>query len=213
MSRERKPTPNGKPPACYSRTSAEWPCIFPTPLATERLDPAVKKLWETRRDDRPKWGDLRTTFRRSHCRLVNPWGSETCPFKPEDCALAFYQALEHSLDARNPYAYFITVCKSMGAARADLGVELRARMRTDDANEGAMGRTSDPSLRERSADGIRAVLEGGSEPSVVRVVQDSVSVRGVRGVAAQPTALRDVLGGLDLRPRPQPGQDSDEEEG
>lgn len=138
MSRERKPTPPGEAPARYSRTSREWPCIFKMPIATERLDPAIKKLWESRRSDRPKWGDLRTQFRQKHCRLVNPWGSETCPFKDFECALAFYTAVEQSLDARNPYAYFMAVARSTGAARADLGVEQRAkaaRMRTDATDE------------------------------------------------------------------------------
>jgi hypothetical protein len=133
MTRVKKPTPSGKPNARYPRTSAEWPCIFTQPLATERLFPAVKKLWERNRSDRPKWGDLLTTFRREHCRNVNPWGSETCPFKPQECALAFYVALESSLDAKNPYGYFRAVARSSGALRADLAVERkaqRARMRT-----------------------------------------------------------------------------------
>lgn len=213
MTRDRKTTPPSNAPARYARTSAEWPCIFPTPLATDRLDPAIKRLWESHRSDRPKWGDLRTTFRKQHCRRVNPWGSETCPFKPEDCAMAFYSAVEQSLYATNPYGYFVSICRSTGAARADLGVELRARMRTDAVtDEGAMGRPETARLRARPEDGLRAVPDAVSEPPVVRVVEDA-KVRGLRGVAAQPTALRDVLGGLDLRPRPRPGRDGDEDEG
>ena len=139
MSREQQPTPPVQPPARYRRTSREWPCIFKMPIATERLDPSIKKLWESRRSDRPKWGDLRNMFRRFHCRALNPWGSETCPFKDYECALAFYVAVEQSLNARNPYGYFLSVARSSGATRADIGVELRAkaaRMRTDAIDEG-----------------------------------------------------------------------------
>jgi hypothetical protein len=141
VARTPKPTPSDKPRARYRRTSREWPCIFGLPIARERLDPALQKLWGSRRDDRPKWGDLRTIFRREHCRTVNPWGSETCPFKPEECALAFYQAVEQSLGARNPYGYLIPISRLSGARRADLGVERRAqraRLRgSHDASEGA----------------------------------------------------------------------------
>jgi hypothetical protein len=211
MTRDAQPTParkaSARPPR-YTRTSTEWPCIFKDPIATERLDPAVKKLWESRRDDRPKWGDLRTTFRRDHCRTVNPWGSETCPFKVEECALAFYRSIEQSLKARNPYGYFIRVCRSSGAARADLGQELRARMRTD-ANEGAMGRAGTDRLRAGSPDGLRA------EPHdpVVRGVDGEDAVRGLRGLAARPSTVGDVLRSFDLGPHPQPGPDGPPDEG
>lgn len=209
MTRERKPTPTEHPSARYARTSAEWPCIFKTPLATERLDPAIKTLWASRRSDRPKWGDLRTTFRKQHCRNVNPWGSATCPFRPTDCAMAFYRAIEQALAARNPYAYFISVCRSTGAARADLGVELRARMRTDVTDETGVDRATHPGVPARPTDRLRAV---GDDP-VVRGVDRDSTARGVRRVATGPVPLGDVLGGLDLGPRPRPRPVSDEHEG
>lgn len=209
VTRDGEPTPADNPPARYSRTSREWPCIFKTTLATERLDPAVKKLWESRRSDRPKWGDLRTMFRQSHCKLVNPWGSETCPFKEEDCALAFYAALDQSLDARNPYGYFRSVVRSMGAARADLGVEVRARMRTDVTDEGAVGRPPTSRLREGPPDRVR------NEPydRVVRGVGREDALRGVRGMAAGPEPVGDVLRTLGDRSRPRPRNDRDADEG
>lgn len=206
MARTAKPTPPGNKPARYSRTSTEWPCIFKMPIATERLDPAVKKMWESQRDDRPKWGDLRNTFRRQHCYRLNPWGSETCPFKPESCALAFYEALRQSLNARNPYGYFISVCRSSGALRADLGVELRARMRTDVSRLEGAGLDS---LRERPMDRVPPERER----PVVRRVDAEEPARGLRGSAARPTPIGDLLGSLGLGSHPRPGPDSDEDEG
>lgn len=211
MTRDRKPTPtddrSARPPR-YSRTSAEWPCIFKQPIATERLDPAIKKLWESRRSDRPKWGDLRNTFRQQHCYRVNPWGSETCPFEEATCALAFYNAVEQSLNARNPYGYFIGVCRSSGARRADLGVELRARMRTD-AEPRRLEGAGMEGLRSRSTGGLRPQ----PEPALIRGVESGEPVRGVRGSSARPTPLGDVLGTLDLGSPAQPREDGDAEEG
>ena len=216
MTRDAQPTPARKAaarPPRYTRTSTEWPCIFKSELATQRLDPAVKKLWESRRDDRPKWGDLRTTFRREHCRNVNPWGSETCPFKPEECALAFYTALQQSLNARNPYGYFISVCRSSGAMRADLGVDRRARMRTDVANEGPVGRPAPEGVREGPPGGVRAGDGAGPDEPVVRGVDQPDPVRGLRGLAARPAPLGDVLWSLDLGSHPRERGDSPPDEG
>ena len=209
MTRGRQPTPTAEEKARYANTSREWPCIFKTPLATERLDPAVKKLWERNRSDRPKWGDLRTMFRKQHCKRVNPWGSETCPFEETACAMAFYTALEQSLDARNPYGYFMSVCRSTGAMRADLGTELRARMRTDGADEGRVGTAEKGSLREGPVDRLRTERDA----PVVRGVEGSDPTRGVRGVAAGPESVGDVLRGLGVGSRPRPRDDSVADEG
>lgn len=196
-------TPMTDRPARYTNTSSYWPCIFKGEMAVQRLDPAVKKLWDSRRQDRPKWGDLRNTFRREHCYRINPWGSETCPFAEAACGLAFYNAVDQSLYARNPYGYFRSVCRSTGAARADLGQELRARMRTDEGRAGRGG------LRAGPPDGLRDERQ----PPLVRGVEGSQPVGGVRGATAQPTALGDVLRTLDLGPRAPSRPDSNEEEG
>lgn len=123
---------NARPPR-YSRTSTEWPCVFGTDFVREQIDPRVKAEWADARDDKPKWGDLRNTFRREHCATVNPWGSETCPFPVEQCGIAFLKAVQQSLKARNAHAYFIRVARASGSYRADGSVEIkaqRARMRT-----------------------------------------------------------------------------------
>jgi hypothetical protein len=121
-----------KPPR-YTRTSNFWPCVFNDDFVREQVDPRLKAEWEDQRDDKPKWGDLRTTFRKEHCRRINPYGSENCPFKPEDCAIAFLKGVVKSMKARNPHGYFVQVARSSGAARADESLVLkaeRARMRT-----------------------------------------------------------------------------------
>jgi hypothetical protein len=104
----------------------------------EQVDPRIKAEWEAQRDDKPKWGDLRNTFRREHCRTINPYGSENCIFKPEDCAIAFLKGVQQSMGARNPHGYFIKVARSSGSLRADESVEIkaqRARMRTIEEEE------------------------------------------------------------------------------
>jgi hypothetical protein len=178
-------------------------------IATERLGPAIKRLWESRRSDRPKWGDLRNTFRREHCYRVNPYGSETCPFRDADCAMAFYAAVESSLYATNPHGYFKAVCRSTGAARADLGAELRARMRTDVTIEGAVDRTGPPGVRAGPRDRLRAE----PEPPVVRGMETPDTVRGVRRMATGPVPLGDVLRTFDLGSPARPRRDGDEDEG
>jgi hypothetical protein len=135
-------TPKPKPSVRYPRTRATWPCVFDSDFVREQVDPRILTAWEAQRSDKPKWGDLRTTFRREHCQTINPYGSETCPFRAEDCAIAFLKGVTASLGARNAHGYFIRVARSMAAARADEGVRMRAekaRMRTGEGEEADRG--------------------------------------------------------------------------
>jgi len=197
-------------PPRYSATSDRWPCIFRGWVATERLIPAVKRMWETERpDERPKWGDLTNTFRSEHCYRVNPYGSDSCPFRDEDCGLAFYVAVEQSVRKNNPYGYFRAVARSTGAARSDLGAELRARMRTDGTHPKPVGGTLPTGPRPRHEDRLRDEPES----PFLRGVASGEPLRGVRRVATGPIPLGDVLGSFDFRSHPRPGGDSDEDEG
>jgi hypothetical protein len=202
-------TPSSKVPARPTRnpyTAAEWPCVFNGNFVREQVDPRIKEEWEARREDKPKFGDLRNTFRREHCRNVNPWGSSTCPFKEEDCALAFLRGVTQSLAARNAHGYFIKVARSSGAARADEAVEQRARMRTD-VDPRAMGGSARAGLRERPALGVGEDRRGG--PADMEPVPQGPEA-GVRSPFTRPGSIRDVLGSFDLRPRPLPDHDADE---
>lgn len=199
--RDQQPTPptnaNARPPR-YTRTSTEWPCIFNGDFVREQVDPRIKTAWEERRSDKPKWGDLRNTFRREHCRAINPWGSETCPFAEEDCALAFLQGVLSSLKARNPHGYFIKVARSSGSYRADEGVERRARMRTDVPHPPAMGGAMPEGLREGP---LPSLGQGrlGDQDHVDPVAPSSGE--GVRRPVSRPQPIGELLGSLDLRPR------------
>lgn len=187
-----------------ARTTALWPCVFGTDFVRDQVDPRVKAEWQASRADKPKFGDLRNTFRREHCRTLNPYGSESCPFRPEDCGIAFLKAVQDSLGARNPHGYFIKVARSSGALRADMAVEDRAhtaKMRTN-ARERAVGGPDRDGPREGSDRGVAGDrLRDAVEPV------EAGSDEGLRRPVSRPQRLGSLLGSLDLGPRQ--GRDAD----
>lgn len=78
-------------------------------------------MWRTTFKVKTPFGDLRNQFRRQHCRTLNPYGSDTCPYDRDVCALAFMDAVRVTCDAKPkvPVGYFRKVAKTMGAIRAD----------------------------------------------------------------------------------------------
>jgi hypothetical protein len=102
-------------------TSRHWECVFPQP-ASEMTDGAVDEMWKAAfKVKRVPFGDLRNQFRRQHCRTLNPYGSESCPYAKDVCALAFMDAVRVTCDAKPkvPVGYFRKVAKTMAAIRAD----------------------------------------------------------------------------------------------
>jgi hypothetical protein len=116
-------------------------CIFYKGFVTEVIDAKVDKLWKDGFGVvRVPFGDLRNMFRRHHCRTINPYGdSERCPYDKKECAYAFLEAVQLTVNARPrvPVGYFIRVAKSTAAIRADEAVERRAataRLRRTDVH-------------------------------------------------------------------------------
>jgi len=204
-------TPAHRHVARYPRTSAIYPCVFESDYVREVIDPLVKADWAKTRSDKPKWGDLRTTFRQQHCRAINPYGSGSCPGTPQACGGAFLAAVRQSLFATNAHAYFIKIARSTGAERADLYQSKRDRMRTDEqaeeADESRMGSPDREGLRTGPAPGVAQI----QQPAAVLDLAVGKREGGVRSPLSRPASIGSVLGSFDLRPRP--GPDDHEEEG
>lgn len=168
MAREKQP----------SIVTRRWPCIFSEPLIREQVDPRVAAQWQAVFGKRAPFGDLRNSWRRHHCRTLNPYGSETCPYAVRDCALAFYAATKvvtgRIPPPDRPGGFFIKVAKGMGAARAD----------------------NKPLARDRT---MEHAAQGPSQPGAPATRVDPGS--WVRGPEDRPFTIGDVLGSLNLRPR------------
>jgi hypothetical protein len=93
-------------------------CVFSTEFVRTQVDPRVLEAFEAC-GKRPKFGDLRQQWRRQHCAVLNPYSSSTCPYAPEDCALAFLTACQRSADKASPVGYFRKIARSMALDRAE----------------------------------------------------------------------------------------------
>lgn len=94
------------------------PCVFSTAFVREQVDPRVQEAFAAGGRKAP-FGDLRQQWRKQHCQTLNPYTSDTCPYPPEDCALAFLAAVEHAADKASPVGYFRKIARTMALDRAD----------------------------------------------------------------------------------------------
>jgi hypothetical protein len=142
-------------------------------------------------------------FQQEHCRAINPYGSESCPYREEECGMAFLGAIQSTLLpwVEDPAAYFVKVARSTGVDRADNKPLAREHHREEGSGHGRdllsgrePGRDGDL-VRVRSADAVRDVH---SE-------EDSL-----RRAHARPNAIGDLLGSLDFGSRQRPAHDGKE---
>lgn len=98
------------------RLSTSHPCVFKSAFLREQVDPRIEAAWPN-----APFGNLRKLWRERACAETNPYGSDTCPYSTENCALAFLQAVERTVYAmpRKPTAYFRSVALTIGMERAE----------------------------------------------------------------------------------------------
>ena len=175
----------------------KWECCFPQP-ATEMVDAKVNEMWHESFRKRTPFGDLRNQFRRQHCRTLNPYGSETCPYAIEVCTLAFMDAVRVTCDAKPsvPVGYFRKVAKTMAAIRADGAPLARNRGRINVLVEPEAAEFSESHADQRPSPG------------------DSLEERQrVRGLDTGPVSIGDVLRQIRVQSRPDVERTGPEQEG
>lgn len=179
------------------------PCIFRGRFVREQVDPRVKTLWEQTTGKPAPFGRLRMNFQREHCRAINPYGSESCPYREEECAMAFLGAVQNSLLPwiTDPAAYFVQVARSTGIERADNKPLAREHHREEGpGHPGAMG-VRDGSRRDGYLAGVRPT-------DAIRDVPSEED--DLRRAHARPLAIGDLLGSINLGPRQGPSDDGKE---
>ena len=104
-----------------TKRMSRWPCIFSGKFVREQVDPRVKAVWESTTGQKAPFGRLRMNFQQEHCRTINPYGSDSCPYREEECAMAFLSAVQNTLLpwVDDPAAYFVKLARANGAERAD----------------------------------------------------------------------------------------------
>jgi hypothetical protein len=113
-----------------------WPCVFYGGMS-DHVDELIQQEWQAKYGVGAPFGSLRKEWRRAHCRTLNRYGSEDCPYPVNNCADAFYRAVHGSLDAAyDPRTYFISVARSSALERADN--KPLARDRAETAEEGSV---------------------------------------------------------------------------
>lgn len=195
-----KSTPKVKRPS-------RWPCIFRGRFIREQVDPRVKTLWERTTGRPAPFGRLRLTFQKEHCRSINPYGSESCPYREDECAMAFLSAVQNSLLPwiEDPAAYFVKVARSAGIERADNKPLAREKHREEGPSHAGDLRGGHASGRRRGVAPVRGVHP--SQGVVPQVLDEEDHLRRAR---TRPNAIGDLLGSLNLGPRPGPANDGKE---
>lgn len=100
----------------------KYPCILRSHELHAEIDPAIQHDWHvTYGTVKVPFGDLRRQWKQQHCRTLNPYGSEDCPYPDDECLRAFMSCvrLVTQIRRRSPIGYFRVVAKMEAARRAD----------------------------------------------------------------------------------------------
>jgi len=171
-------------------------CIFKDPVLRSLVNPRIQNAWtQEGRKGYPPYGAYTKKWREEHCSQLDPYATDHCPYRREDCAIAYMKtaidSIEHHPD--NVVAYFGQLAKWRGAERADNKPSAREYSGTD----GHKDRVGD--LRGGSAsrplDGLDAPR---SEVDQLRRMDDDYL--GVRRTAHRFFSAGELLGRTDLRP-------------
>ena len=171
------------------KNTRKHPCVFAHPFVREQVDPRVKVAWEERYGGRAPYGNLRLSWREMHCQTLNPYGSDTCAYRPEQCAMAFLIGVERlaavpNISEKSAIPYFRAIAHSMALERAD----------------------DKPLSREKQSGTL--VHDEAQGPGDTRDVRLSDEERQeVHRARSRPIAIGELLGGLDVRPRTQSADD------
>lgn len=182
-----------------SRTSRNWECAFAQD-SIKTVDSQVDSLWRsTFGVGRTPFGDLRNQFRRQHCRTLNPYGSDTCPYPRDACARAFLRSVQLTCNAkpRSPVGYFIKVAKTTGAIRADEKPNRSTKVLTSQIPPANVRTDVSP----EASDENRTGRLGQPSPPLTEAGP------GLRRSDVGPVGIGDVFRSLDLRPRQREGDE------
>lgn len=167
-----------------SNSFKKYPCVFRGSFVRNEIDPRVQHIWEKRFGSDAPFGRLRTLFRERHCAELNPYGSDSCPYSEQDCAIAFYKCVvvtcgegtaPGATDSRRATGYFRSVARSSAMYRAD---------------NKPLARNRDVAKKAEEGPGNARDANQGSEEG-----------RGVHGTRSRPVSIGDVLRSLDIGPR------------
>ena len=164
-------------------------CVFSSSFVREQVDPRVKAAWEQRFEVKAPFSRLRLSWREEHCQTLNPYGSETCAYREEQCAMSFLAAVEattaNARDVSGAVGYFRRVARSDATRRAD---------------EKPMRRETHAEVPAQTQEAFRP-----SDPGHVRLSAEER--QDVSRARSRPIAIGELLGGLDLGPRTRPADD------
>ena len=186
-----------------SPLATKWPCLFSTKFA-KPVDEVVDNRWTTAFGGRTPFGDLRQQWRRQHCRTLNPYGSDTCPYPMQSCADAFLDAVSITSRARPkiPVGYFRTVAKMEAARRAD----------EKPLNRGLTSPNWHDKFIRTGVPNEEPKTQGSGDAGPQREGTESrhTDSRWVRSPLSRPVSIADVLGQTDPRPHPRSPHDGEE---
>lgn len=188
-----------------AKRPASRPCIFRETFVRNEIDPRVKQIWETHPGGKAPFGRLRKAFQDQHCSKINPYVGGECPYRPEECGMAFLSAIQTSTVpwVEDPAAFFVKLVASTGITRADEKPLAREYHREGSGNAG----DGPADLRHGSADGLPVVRGAGRDSSWDE--ESDADAATLRRSHHRPESVGDLLGTLALGARPRPERDGD----
>lgn len=117
-----------------------WPCVFRRPEIRQDVNPRLQRAYREsiKPGADPPYGALQGLWRREHCREINPYGSDTCPYEARDCILAYYKTAMDAIEqpgVRSVTGLFRILAHRRGLDRAENKPLARDRVRSTNGQD------------------------------------------------------------------------------
>lgn len=187
----------------------KYPCVMLTAFQREQVNDRLYRI-----DPKVPLGAFTRLWRSEHCATINPYGSEGCPYAPEDCSMAFLQAGTLALEAKkSKIGLFKAIARKWGLDRAENKPLAREEYdRTYGQQEGTRGLRGSP--RARPADDLAGVQPPPVEPrygGLPGMARDGAL--GLRRPTHRLQSMGDLLRGDGAGPRTRAYRGNEVEEG
>lgn len=134
-------------------------CVFRHPLIHDQVNPRLGAL-----NKNAPYGAFQRIWRQVHCPAINPYGSEDCPYRAEDCVIAYWKTATDALTQAktSPIGLFRILATRRGYDRAENKPLARDR---DEAGARGRGDPEGPRLRGSTSGPVRiGTLLGALDP-------------------------------------------------
>src|SRR5258708_5012991 len=93
----------------------KFSCVFRHPMIHDEVNPRLAAI-----SKKAPFGAFQRIWRTEHCQNLNRWSSDDCPYRKEDCVIAYWKTASDALNAEtSPIGLFRILARRRAYDRAE----------------------------------------------------------------------------------------------